>query len=1256
MNPNKIPAPAWTPHSRREASGSDEGDLTLIHQHPGTTSREHAHARRLGASVCKPAEKPAGRQTLRNGSPRPQVKRAGWRTVRLLIPAVFLAMQLSGLGPGGELRAMCIPRHHSFNEWGVPLKAVQQPAWRALAGYPWVSGTNDGTGWTARFAYPSGIASGGPNGVYVLDSSDSTIRKINSDGTVSTLAGKLGVWGYDDGPVTIALFAYPTALVADTNGNVYVADLNRVRKIASDGIVSTLAGNTNFWDYQDGTGTNAHFGGTLSGLALDKSGNLYVADAGNLVIRKITPAGVVSTLAGSPGQGGYQDGTGTNAFFDDPAGIATDANGFLYVSEARENVIRKISPDGQVSTLAGQPGFAGYQNGPVANATFKNPGGLALDAAGNVYVADTGNACIRKITPDGQVSTVAGTLNASQSWGADYADGLAPQVIFSSPAVLAMDDQGHLLVADIDNNMIYYGGIVGETHPQILVQPADQSIQTGSNAVMQVVAQGTAALSYQWFVGDGYFPDDRPIPGATNASLTLSKVQMTDAATYRVAISDGFGYRISRAASLQVVPQVVPPASATSGLFANWHPLATLARNPISPIAGVAYGNNHYVAVGNSGIMDSPDGLNWTPQAPPPPQALTGIAFGNGRFVAVGNSGTVLTSTDGLSWDSQSLSVEISPSLQSVIYDQGLFVAVSSDANGSLWSSSDGITWTNQGFDFDISLMAVTSGNGRFVAVGNTILTSTNGVDWEPIPAPSVLIGDPVPLGYVAYGNGIFLASEEDQGNLIEVGDFGYHCSTSQGRLFLSLTGVDWQEVTPTNGLFLNRVIFGNGRFAAVDFNSGGICFSTDGINWSAPVTVSNSDWTLSEPSLCFVQNTFIAVGDTGYSGYGGEVFTSTNAVSWEFRDQDKSIPFLPSALINVDGQYIGCYGNIFMNSTNGQDWNMMFSTNAAVYSSLAFGTGVVVAVGAVGGSGGHDAIATSTDGGTHWAERTLFFAFGYTDPRNSNLSQVTFGKDGFVAVGTRWDGNEYRLHVVTSSDGFNWQLANNVNTIEYEPAVSYGNGIYVITGLTPGVADTVILSSTNGSDWNQTGHFGGCSPSSMAFGNQQFVVSINDTSGVAGVLTSPDGRTWTRHSNVSPSGLYQVVFESGFFLSENGSGNVYSSSDGITWTTNLTSLSYIESLAVGEGVFLAYGADASGQGLFQSDPIERLGQPVRQPNGKLQWTVTGARHLNYEVEASEDLLTWQSLTNVTDSIPVQPFTDPDANGHQRRFYRVVTP
>ena len=270
--------------------------------------------------------------------------------------------------------------------------------------------------------------------------------------TVVTVAGN-GTLGFTDGNIADARFYQPTGVAVDAAGNIYVADSenHRIRKITPGGIVSTLAGSGTAGS-AEGDGTAAQFNSPRA-VAVDATGNVYVADGINNKIRKITPTGTVSTLAGS-GAYGFADGDGINAKFYFPKGIALDASGNLYVADDINHRIRKVTPTGTVTTLAGSTSGSGDGSGITAQ--FHNPRGVALDAAGNVYVADAGNHRIRMITPTGTVSTIAGsTLGVTE--------GIGTAAKFNSPAGLAVDASGNIYVADDENERIRKitsGGVV----------------------------------------------------------------------------------------------------------------------------------------------------------------------------------------------------------------------------------------------------------------------------------------------------------------------------------------------------------------------------------------------------------------------------------------------------------------------------------------------------------------------------------------------------------------------------------------------------------------------------------------------------------------------------------------------------------------------------------------------------------------------------------------------------------------------------
>jgi sugar lactone lactonase YvrE len=320
-----------------------------------------------------------------------------------------------------------------------------------LAGLAPGSGITDGTGSAARFVAPAGLAADNAGNVYAADAGRHTIRKVTPEGVVTTLAGTPGqTGGSADGTGSAALFNSPEGVAADSAGNLYVADTanHTIRKVAPDGMVTTLVGLAGTSGSTDDVGSAARFSGPY-GIAADSEGNLYVADTGNHAIRKITPDGMVTTLAGRAGSQGSTDGTGSAARFYRPCGLATDSEGNLYVADTYNHTIRKVTPAGVVTTLAGLAHAAGSADGMGRAARFWRPSDVALDVEGNVYVTDMSNCTIRKVTPAGLVTTIGGTPGVIGGAG-----GLGGAADFTDLRAITVDFAGNLYVADAGSNQI----------------------------------------------------------------------------------------------------------------------------------------------------------------------------------------------------------------------------------------------------------------------------------------------------------------------------------------------------------------------------------------------------------------------------------------------------------------------------------------------------------------------------------------------------------------------------------------------------------------------------------------------------------------------------------------------------------------------------------------------------------------------------------------------------------------------------------
>ncbi len=303
----------------------------------------------------------------------------------------------------------------------------------------------DGMGTGATFNNPQGVAVDAQGNIYVADAFNNLIRKITPSGTVTTIAGN-GTAGYsgDKGNALSATFYGPRGVAVDIQGNIFVADFgnNVIRQINPSGIITTLAGNGTA-GYVNGTGIDTVEFNSPAGVAVDNKGNVFVADYNNNVIRKITSTGVVSTIAGtqSPGyvNGTVNTTTGTYASFNNPSALVLDASGNIFVADAGNSAIREITPASVVTTVAGGPGqstLVGY------------PAGIAMDALGNFFITDQSGRVV-ELTAARVLYDLAGASNV-----AGFADGSGTAAQFSTPQGIAVDALGNIYVADYNNNSI----------------------------------------------------------------------------------------------------------------------------------------------------------------------------------------------------------------------------------------------------------------------------------------------------------------------------------------------------------------------------------------------------------------------------------------------------------------------------------------------------------------------------------------------------------------------------------------------------------------------------------------------------------------------------------------------------------------------------------------------------------------------------------------------------------------------------------
>jgi len=471
-----------------------------------------------------------------------------------------------------------------------------------------------------------------------------------------------------------ARFSGLRGIAADTAGNLYVSDSanNVVRKITSTGVVNTFAGSGTSAGSTDGLAGAARFSWP-GGIVADSQGVLYLVDSLNGTIRKISPDGTVTTLAGLAGQGGdYADGVGAAARFSYPSSIARDAAGNLYVNDQNGRRVRKITPGGVVTTFAGSP--VGLVDGLGTSAGFDGIGGMAGDKDGNLYITESSRNVIRRIASTGLVTTIAGQVGQG-----DFVDGVGGYARFVQPFGLAVGPTGALYVADIGNKIIRKGVPTSIPAPPIFLSSTSGSntnLRPGSDTSLIVSVVSETPVRFQWL------KDGVALPGATSAAFTLLNISKADEGVYSVTASNDGGQQTLQIGALTIYS---PPIRS----FTSVH---TVAGG--SFLWGIATGGESIVAVGTGGtILTSRDGTTWTRANSQTSEWLVGVTWGNNRYIAVGDHGTIVTSPDGQSWSPAAQS-GTTQRLNNVVYGSGLFVAVGEA--GTIVTSSDGTTWASR--------------------------------------------------------------------------------------------------------------------------------------------------------------------------------------------------------------------------------------------------------------------------------------------------------------------------------------------------------------------------------------------------------------------------------------------------------------------------------------------------------------------------------------------------------------------------------
>jgi sugar lactone lactonase YvrE len=384
-----------------------------------------------------------------------------------------------------------------------------------------------GVATVARLASPAGVTVDGAGSVWIADQNNHRIRVVEPNGVIHTFAGD-SHFGGDGGLATSARLLFPAGVAFDGAGNFYVADRDnqRIRIVTTAGLIGTIAGGaTSGFAGDGGNATAARFSLTTAttpanaGVAIDAIGNIYVADRANNRIRKITTDGAINTVAGSAGSGYTGDGfSATRARLNSPQGVAVDGAGNIFIADTGNHVIRKVTTDGLIATIAGggSPGYSG-DGGPAVQALLNGPQAVAVDSLGNLYIADTGNHAVRRITPTGTMLAVAGFGDAGYDANSEGAQAVLARL--NAPAGVAVDSGGNLYIADTSNHRV-------------------RRVDSASAAINTIVGTGAAG-----FNGDN--------TNATMAQLWLPSAVAVDR-TGDVLVADRSNHRIRK---------LIPPVS-----------------------------------------------------------------------------------------------------------------------------------------------------------------------------------------------------------------------------------------------------------------------------------------------------------------------------------------------------------------------------------------------------------------------------------------------------------------------------------------------------------------------------------------------------------------------------------------------------------------------------------------------------------------------------------------------------------------------
>ena len=858
------------------------------------------------------------------------------------------------------------------------------------------TGSADGTGSAAQFSSPNGMAIDGQGNIYIADTGNSTIRRVSPGGGVTTFAGTAGTVGSADGVGAAAKFSSPEGVAVDGSGNVYVADTGNdtIRRITSSGLSSTIAGVAGQSGSSDGTGGTALFNGP-AGIAVDSSGNLYVSDGGNDTIRKISPTNVVTTLAGVALQAGYIDAFGIGARFNNPSGIALDSAGNIYVNDLGNQFVRKITSAGGVSTLAST-------KGPVDLGDASKFNGVATDSVGNVYLTagpvytDEGigivgfASTVLVISPSGVVSTLQVWTGVGSSFGAGA---IVPTAVTGT----AVDSSGNIYVLA--------GGVLEKSAgfaagPSIATQPQSQTVSSGQNVIFTVAATGDPVPAYQWQL------NGVAISGATSSTYAISGAQNANAGTYSVVVSTSYGMVTSNAAVLTVsssatVPMIVTQPQSQFVLIDVGATLSVTASGS-GPLSYQWYFNNGPIGGATSAVLN----LNNVQQAN---SGSYFVIVSNANGVAVSN---VAILTAGLNQGVASITAQ--PKSQSVGVGAAVTLGIAASGSGLTYQ------WQKNGVSISgatASTYIVPSAQATDAGSYSVLVTNASGT----VDSALVSVGVNASPGqtYLNTWNAATLLPSSTLYTSLAFDGTHYLAAGTDGSLFTSPDALSWNAISPAPGR-LNSLVYVGAPYGFIGVGDNGVVLSSAAPTYSVV--------TQSTPTTNLLTGFAVGNGRMVAVGYQGTGLTSTfQTPAWTAGITGTTNSLNAVAFGNGVFVAVGLGGTVLTSQT-GSLWTVQNLGSPTNMYSVAYGPAGFVAIGDLGTS---DAVYTSPDGVT-WTAQPV--------PANLLLIRLIYANRTFIAVGGTGA-------IVTSTDGgFTWTAANSgtTNTLE---GVAFGASAFVAVG-----------------------------------------------------------------------------------------------------------------------------------------------------------------------------------------------------------------